>query len=120
MNTKRVLVAFDGTEQSFWALEHAAEAAVRADAAIGVVTVLPRIFDAPGQAARFLGELGLEAELHLPVSDDAASEISRIATEGAYDTVYVGRRDERDPSVIEDSVSRGVVSFARGNVIVAG
>lgn len=118
MNTKRILVAYDGTEPSFWALQQAAEAALRDNAKMGVVTVMPTIFDAPGHALRFLGDLGLEPELHVPVNSDAVGEIARIASEGAYDTVYVGRRSDR---LVRrgQSVSRGVAMSAPAKVLIA-
>ena len=43
MNQRRILVAYDGTEEAYWALMHAADAARVNDAAIGVVTVLPAL-----------------------------------------------------------------------------
>jgi nucleotide-binding universal stress UspA family protein len=119
MNTKRILVAYDGTEQSFWALQQAAEAAVATDAEIGVITVMPTILDAPGHALRYLGDLGLVPELHVAVNTDPVGEIARVASEGAYDAVYVGRRGDRVIRRGADSVSRGVVMSAPAKVLVA-
>ncbi|HEY7024538.1 MAG TPA: universal stress protein [Candidatus Limnocylindrales bacterium] len=118
MNKRRVLVAFDGTEQSFWALQQAADAATWSEAEIGVVTVLPPIIDAPGHALRFLREYGLEPRMHVRVSASAVDEISRVASEGAYDTVYVGRRDPNERSA-DASVSRGVSLSAPFSVLIA-
>jgi nucleotide-binding universal stress UspA family protein len=118
LNKKRILVAFDGTEQSFWALQQAADAATWSEAKIGVVTVLPPIIDAPGHALRFLREYGLDPLLHVRVSADAVDEINRVATEGAYDTVYVGRRDPGEHPA-DASVSRGVSLSAPFSVLIA-
>ena len=52
MNQRRILVAYDGTEEAYWALMHAADAARANDAAIGVVTVLPALATAAQDAAR--------------------------------------------------------------------
>lgn len=88
MVRKRILVAYDGTEQAFWALQHAAQTASATNAEIGVVTVMPPIIDAPGEALRYLLEHGIEAEIHVPIGTDARSEIARIAAESGYDEVF--------------------------------
>lgn len=119
MNRQRILVAYDGTEESFCALEQAADAADNAEVELGVVTVMPPVTEAPEQALRYLGERGLEATLHAPVGD-AATEIARVAEDGAYHTVYLGRRDGAVARALGPSVSREVslrapvsVQFAR-------
>jgi nucleotide-binding universal stress UspA family protein len=119
LNTKRILVAYDGTEQSYWALQQAAQAAVATEAEIGVVTVMPTILDAPGHALRYLGDFGLDPELHVPINTDPVGEIARVAADGAYDIVYVGRRGDRLVRRGADSVSRGVVMSAPAKVLVA-
>jgi nucleotide-binding universal stress UspA family protein len=119
MSTKRILIAYDGTEQSFWALEQAAAAAQADDVEIGVVTVLPRIVDAPGEALRYLFEHGIDAQVHTPVGEDPVGEISRLVAQHGYDDVYVGRRGDRFAGGFRHSVSRGVEEFADGNVLIA-
>jgi len=109
MDRQRILVAYDGTEQSFWALQEAAGSA-RADGAhLGVITVMPPIVHAPREAIRYLREAGLDAAVHVPVGDPAA-EISRIAEEGRYSTVYLGTRT--------GAVGRKVGSSVSGRVAV--
>ena len=71
MNQRRILVAYDGTEEAYWALMHAADAAHANDAAIGVVTVLPALATAALDAAQILREHELEPSLHTPVGDPA-------------------------------------------------
>ena len=61
MNQRRILVAYDGTEEAYWALMHAADAARANDAAIGVVTVLPALATAALDAAQILREHELRA-----------------------------------------------------------
>jgi nucleotide-binding universal stress UspA family protein len=117
MNARRILVAYDGSEEAYRALVDAAEAARATDAAIGVVTVLPRIGTALAEARQILMEQGLEPTVHTPVGD-AATEIARVARAGAYDVIYVGRRDSgsvaRD---LERSVSQAVVASNRPTVV---
>src|SRR5688572_2019192 len=60
MNQRRILVAYDGTEEAYWALMQAADAALAKGAAIGVVTVLPTIAAAATDAAAILREHELE------------------------------------------------------------
>ena len=114
----RILVAFDGTEASFWALQQAADAAERTGAEIGVITVLPPVVDAPEQALRYLAEHGIEATVHTPMGDPA-TEISRVAENGAYQTIYLGRRDGSLDHALGPSVSRRVARHAPVNVLIA-
>ena len=118
VNRQRMLVAYDGTEESFWALEQAADAADNAEVELGIVTVMPRVTDAPEQALRYLRERGLAATMHVPVGD-AATEIARVAEEGAYDTVYLGRRDGAVARALGPSVSREVSLRAPVSVLIA-
>jgi len=111
-------VAYDGSEESFWALQQAADAADHADAEVGVVTVMPDLLDAPGDALRYLSERGLEARLHTTVGDPA-TEIARLAHDGAYHTVYLGARDGVVGRALANSVSQQVASGASTSVVIA-
>lgn len=93
----RILVAYDGTEPALQALRQAADEAARSGAGICVVTVGPGrgrvgLGKAPGQARRYLVELGLCPEIHAPVGDPA-TEIIRVARECGCDTILLGTRD---------------------------
>lgn len=115
---ERILVAFDGTEASFWALQQAADDAERSGAEIGVITVLPPVVGAPEQALRFLSEHGIEATVHTPMGDPA-TEIARVAENGAYRAIYLGRRDGSLGRTLGPSVSRRVVRQSPVNVLIA-
>ena len=118
MNRHRILVAFDGSEEAFWALEQAADAADGSEVEIGVVTVMPQLIEAPGQALRYLRDRGLNAALYTPVGDPAG-EIARVAEGGAYHTVYLGRRDGDVARALGPSVSREVSLRAPVSVLIA-
>jgi nucleotide-binding universal stress UspA family protein len=118
MNRHRILVAYDGSEESFRALEQAADAGQFADAELGVVTVMPRLLDAPREALRYLRDRDLEATLHAPIGDPA-TEVARVADEGAYDIVYLGTRDGPVARALRPSVSRRVASTAPTSVVIA-
>jgi nucleotide-binding universal stress UspA family protein len=118
MNRHRILVAYDGSEESFWALQQAADAAQRSDAELGVITVMPELLDAPRDALRYLRERGLEAALHAPTGDPA-TEIAKAADDGAYHTVYLGTRDGAVARAIAPSVSREVAVRAPTSVVIA-
>ena len=118
MNQRRILVAYDGTEEAYWALMHAADAARVNDAAIGVVTVLPALATAAPDAARILREHELEPALFTPVGDPA-TEIARVAEEHAYDAIYVGRREDGTLArALEQSVSEGVVHASSRTTVI--
>ena len=119
MNQRRILVAYDGTEEAYWALMHAADAARANDAAIGVVTVLPALATAAQDAAQILREHELQPDLHTPVGDPA-TEIARVAEEHAYDAIYVGRREDGTLArALEQSVSEGVVHASSRTTVIA-
>jgi nucleotide-binding universal stress UspA family protein len=118
MNRHRILVAYDGSEESFWALQQAADAAQHSDAELGVVTVMPNLVDAPADALRYLRERRLEAKLHTPVGDPA-TEIARVADDGAYHTVYLGTRDGAVGRALANSVSHQVALGAPTSVVIA-
>lgn len=118
MNRHRILVAYDGSEESFWALQQAADAAQHGEAELGVVTVMPELLDAPRDAIRYLRQRGLEAALHAPAGDPA-TEIARVVDDGAYHTVYLGARDSEVARAIVPSVSRRVAVRAPASVVIA-
>jgi nucleotide-binding universal stress UspA family protein len=118
MNRHRILVAFDGSEEAFWALQQAADAAERSDAELGVVTVMPQLIGAPGDALRYLRDRGLEAAVHTPTGDPA-TEIARVADQGAYQTVYLGTRDGAIARALAPSVSRRVALTSPASVFIA-
>ena len=118
MNRHRILVAYDGSAESFWALQQAADAAQHADAELGIVTVMPDLLDAPGDALRYLRERGLEAMVHTPVGDPA-TEIARLADDAAYHTVYLGTRDGAVGRALASSVSHQVALGAPTSVVIA-
>ncbi len=118
MNGRRILVAYDGTEPSFRALEQAADAAEATGMALGVVTVLPPVVDAAAEALRYLKDRGIDATMHAPVGDPA-TEIARVADEGAYHTIYLGRRDGTVGRALGPSVSRRVTRDAPVNVLIS-
>ena len=117
MERQRILVAYDGTEQAFWALQEAAESARSDGAHLGVVIVMPSIIDAPSEARRYLRESGIEATFHLPVGDPA-DEIARIAREGDYSTVYLGTRTGSVGRTLGSSVSRDVAVRVPVSVLI--
>lgn len=118
MNRHRILIAYDGSEESFWALEQAADAAQRANAEVGVVTVMPELLDAPRDALRYLRDRGLDAALHTPVGDPA-TEIARVTDDGAYHSVYLGTRDGAVARALSPSVSQQVARRAPVSVVIA-
>ena len=74
MKRQRILVAFDGSEESFWALEQAADAVQTGGGELGIVTVLPHVsesrdvvavvpqlMEAPTQALRYLRDRWADA-----------------------------------------------------------
>jgi nucleotide-binding universal stress UspA family protein len=107
MLSKKILIAYDGSEQSKRALTFAVELAKMAQAKIGVVSVVPvhagRIGIDPWddqkvhseellEARRIVTEAGVPApQLHEPYGE-IAEEIVRTATDGGYDHVIIGSR----------------------------
>lgn len=114
----QILVAFDGTEESFRALEQAADAAEAAGLGLDVITVLPPVVDAPEQALRYLKDRGIEAMIHTPVGDPA-TQIARVADDGAVRTIYLGRREGTVGRALGPSVSRRIALHAPVNVLIA-
>lgn len=106
MLSKRILLAFDGSEQARRALDFAVELAKMAKATIGVVSVVPvhagRIGVDPWddrkvhseelvEARRLIVEAGLTPELHEPYGE-VAEAIVRTAEDGSYDHIVTGSR----------------------------
>lgn len=106
MLSKRILLAFDGSEQAKRALTFAVELAKLAEAQIGVVSVVPvhagRIGIDPWddrkvhsaellEAKRLIVEAGLTPDLHEPYGE-ISDEIVRTAEEGGYDHIVTGSR----------------------------
>lgn len=131
---KKILVAYDGGEPAFRALDTAAELAQLTGAAISVISVVParegRFPADPWddvsthaqellEARELLLEKGLEAELLEPTGDPAMT-IERVAEEGDFDTVVVGSRGLNLMSrVLMGSVSEHVATHAKATVVVA-
>jgi nucleotide-binding universal stress UspA family protein len=106
MLTKKILIAYDGSEQAKRALTFAVELAKVAQAKIGVVSVVPvhagRVGVDPWddqkvhseellEARRIVTEYGITPQLHEPYGE-VADEIVRTATDGGYDHVVIGSR----------------------------
>jgi nucleotide-binding universal stress UspA family protein len=124
---RRFLVAYDGSEESYWALMQAARAAIETGAQVGVVTVSPgdaapaltRAATAAASAAEILGENDIEAVVYTPTGNPAV-EIARIAEEDDYEAIYIGRRGEG--SLARDlfgSVSDGVLHASERTTVIA-
>ena len=118
MNRHRILVAYDGSEPAFWALQRAADHATENDAQIGVVIVGVGLSDAASDARRYLQERGLKPEVHTPIGRPV-SEIARVAEEGAYHTIYLGSRNGVIGHDIDNSVSRSVAVRSPLSIMIA-
>jgi nucleotide-binding universal stress UspA family protein len=133
MLSKRILLAYDGSEQAKRALAFAVELAKLAQAKIGVVSVVPvhagRIGVDPWddrkvhseellEAKMLIGEAGLTADLHEPYGD-IAEAIVRTAEDGGYDHIIIGSRHrgllER---TLQGSVSESVAVKAPATVTI--
>jgi len=106
MLSKRILLAYDGSEQANRALEFAVGLAKLAEAQIGVVSVVPvhagRIgidpWDDKGvhgeellEAKRLITEAGLAPELYEPYGE-ISDAIVRTAEDHGYDHIVTGSR----------------------------
>lgn len=119
MSPRRILVAFDGTEPAFHALEQAADVARATDADIAVVTVLRPETLAAEQARSYLVDQGLEPEVYTPVGDPV-TEIRRVADDRGFDTVYLGTRGQGSLArALEGSVSDAVAGTTAITVVIA-
>lgn len=131
---KRILLAFDGTEQALRALEMTADLAKRYDALVSVVSVIPihagrapiDPWDDPDShaaqlrtAQQLLAQHGLEAELLEPAGDPAKA-IERVAEAGGFDTIVIGSRGLGAVGrFLQGSVSEHVATHARATVVIA-
>jgi nucleotide-binding universal stress UspA family protein len=130
---KRILLAYDGDEPAWRALQQTIELAKRFDAQVGVISVVPargpirpdpwddRTVHAEElvEARRLLREHGIEVELYEP-DGDVAQSIERVADEKGYDVIVVGTRNLGTMSkALHGSVSEHVASHAHTTVIVA-
>jgi nucleotide-binding universal stress UspA family protein len=106
MLSKRILLAYDGSEQARRALDFTVELAKLAHAEVGVVSVVPvhagRIGIDPwdgrqvhskelSEAHRLIVEAGIAPSLHEPYGE-IPDEIVRTAEEGGYDHIVTGSR----------------------------
>jgi len=131
---KRILLAYDGTEHARRALEMAADLALRCEAPLSVVSVIPihagrapiDPWDDPeshraqlDQARRLLLQHGIEPELLEPAGDPAAA-IERVAEAGGFDTIVLGSRGLGTfGRILHGSVSEHVATHARATVVIA-
>jgi nucleotide-binding universal stress UspA family protein len=131
---KKILLAYDGGEPAKRALEQTIELAVKFDAEVGVISVVPvKAGRAPVdpwddrtvhaeellEARRALREAGIEAEMLEP-GGDVARTIERVADERGYDTIVVGSRGAGSlAKLLQGSVSEHVASHAHATVVVA-
>jgi nucleotide-binding universal stress UspA family protein len=106
MLSKRILLAYDGSEQARRALDFTVELAKLAHAEVGVVSVVPvhagRIGIDPwddrqvhskelSEAHKLIVEAGIAPSLHEPFGE-ISDEIVRTAEEGGYDHIVTGSR----------------------------
>jgi nucleotide-binding universal stress UspA family protein len=119
MNQRRILVAYDGSDEAYGALMQATDAALAIGAAIGIVTVSRDVPGPAHDAARILRAHDIDPEVHTPAGDPA-TEIARVAHEHAYDTIYVGR-PERGSLVraLQRVVAEGVIHAASRTTVIA-
>jgi nucleotide-binding universal stress UspA family protein len=106
MLSKRILLAYDGSEQARRALTFAVELAKLAQAKIGVVSVVPvhagRIGIDPWddqqvhgtellEAKKLISEAGITPDLHEPFGE-ISEAIIKTAEDGGYDHIVTGSR----------------------------
>jgi nucleotide-binding universal stress UspA family protein len=123
MTLERILVAYDGSEPAFRALEQAAEVGQVEDAQVDLVIVgTPEMPDPEviiQQAVGYLCDRGFDPEVHVRFGDPAGS-IRRVADEEGYDAVYMGTRGHAGHlSPSSPSVSGAVVELAHVTTVVA-
>jgi len=119
MNDRRILVAYDGSEEAYWALMQAADTARAKGAAIGVVTVPPRIATAALEATEILREHDHEADIHTPIGDPSPRSRGSL---GSTRTTFIAVGRRRAGSMhraLEERVSDGVVHTAARTTVIA-
>jgi nucleotide-binding universal stress UspA family protein len=130
----KILVAYDGGEAGQRALELAAKLAHAFGSRVDVVSVVPEGFghvdggrEEPAivharelvEARTLLRDRGIDAGLIEPAGDPAPT-IERLAAEGGYDTVIVGRsRAVEEGLPWPETVPAHVAANAAATVIVA-
>ena len=131
---KNILVAYDGGEPAYRALETGIELSKRFDASLAVVSVVPLHpgrapidpwDDRPthdrqlAEAGAVLAREGIAAEMIEPAGDPA-TEIERVAEMGRFDTIVVGSRGLGAVSrLLQGSVSEHVATHAQATVVIA-
>jgi nucleotide-binding universal stress UspA family protein len=131
---KKILVAYDATEEANRALETTIELARVLAAEVGVVSVVPfhpgRVpvdpwddrpvhADQLRQAREILLKAGIEPALHEPAGDPPIA-IERLAQENGYDTIVIGSRGlNAIERFLQGSVSEHVATHARATVVIA-
>lgn len=131
---KNILVAYDGGEPAYRALETGIELAKRFDASLAVVSVVPvhpgrspidPWDDRPthdrqlAEASEMLAREGVVAEMIEP-SGEPATEIERVAEMGRFDTIVIGSRGLGAVSrFLQGSVSEHVATHANATVVIA-
>ena len=131
---KKILVAYDGGQPAHRALDLAADLALKFDATVGVVSVVPvhpgrapvdpwddrAVHTAElAEARTILMARGIEPVLHAPAGN-TASTIEQIATEDGYDTVVIGSRGLNPVSrFLQGSVSEHVATHSAATVVIA-
>jgi nucleotide-binding universal stress UspA family protein len=131
---KNILVAYDGGEPAYRALETGIELAKRFDASLAVVSVVPLHpgrtpidpwDDRPthdrqlAEAGAVLAREGIVAEMIEPAGEPA-TEIERVAEMGRFDTIVVGSRGLGAWSrLLQGSVSEHIATHAQATVVIA-
>lgn len=116
---RRILIAYDGSESAYRALQQAVEVAQAEEAEVGVITVLRPENSAAEEAATYLMEHGFEPDVYMPIGDPA-TEIGRVAEAHNYDTIFVGTRGRGSLArALEGSVSRAVAEGVDVTVVIA-
>ena len=129
----KLLLAYDGRDQSRVALDEAVRVARDEGASVTLFAVIPEsargtksgghVGQAPharddvARAKSYLAERGVEAETKV-VFGDPAGEILSEAGKGDYDLIVVGTRELGPVSRLLGSVSRGVTRRAPCPVLV--
>jgi nucleotide-binding universal stress UspA family protein len=127
MLSRRILVAYDGSEQARRALDFGVGIARLMGAGIGVVSVVPVYAGRMGadpwddasahsaelrEAQRTVREAGLVPTLHEPFGE-VANQIVRTAAQGGYDHIVLGSRHlGLFDRILQGSVSEAVVTRA--------
>ena len=131
---KNILVAYDGGEPAYRALETGIALAKRFDASLAVVSVVPlhpgRTPIDPGddrpthdrqlaEAGAVLAREGIVAEMIEPAGEPA-TEIERVAEMGRFDTIVVGSRGLGAWSrLLQGSVSEHIATHSQATVVIA-